>query len=672
MTDTQAPQRSLLLGVDTGGTYTDAVLLDATDHTMIGSAKALTTRDDLAIGVTNAITAIMGDVEPTEVSLVSVSTTLATNAVVEGHGSPVLALLVGFDEKMIERSGIRSAFGDVLVESVAGGHDHYGNEASPLDTDTIEALIEQHGDGVRAVAVAGAFAVRNPAHEYAVRDMVLSRTELPVTVSSTLSASLDAPRRALTTALNARLLSRITDLVEAVERTLVALDIDAPVLIAKGDGSLAVAETVARRPIETVLSGPAASLVGARTLCGLDDFLLSDIGGTTTDVGQVLGGRPQLAPQGATVGGWRTMVQAIDIRTIGLGGDSEVHTERAAVTVGPQRRIPLSLLGVDFASVGKRLRRDLHDPPPRDIAAVFVVAASEDGRAPTTSGIEDRILDRLEVGVPTALADVAIGTVERRSVRSMADRGLLRIAGFAPSDASHVLGLQENWSTETASDAAALMAWYTGLDVEDFCRSVWSETVRQSCGAILEVALGGVDSPLSNVAYDAASSGVGQVGRVSVQLRPVDPVVAVGGPAPVYYPEVAKRLEAELLLPVGCEVANAIGAATGQLLARATAEVQTDGPGLFRIVSTHGVATATDAAAAIAAAEAAALEIAHAELARLAEGLEEIGAAASHIEIDRFDDPNAEADEGLYSANISVELSAKPLSLSGLLPDVSG
>ena len=126
MNDTKATPRSLLLGVDTGGTYTDAVLLDAVDHTMIASAKALTTRDDLAIGVTNAIDAIMGEVQPSEVSLVSVSTTLATNAVVEGHGSPVLALLVGFDEKMIERSGIRSAFGDVLVESVAGGHDHYG------------------------------------------------------------------------------------------------------------------------------------------------------------------------------------------------------------------------------------------------------------------------------------------------------------------------------------------------------------------------------------------------------------------------------------------------------------------------------------------------------------------------------------------------------------------
>ena len=102
------------------------------------------------------------------------------------------------------------------------------------------------------------------------------------------------------------------------------LGIACPLMIVKGDGTLALAETVALRPIETVLSGPAASLVGASWLCGLKDFIMSDMGGTTTDLGILVGGRPQVAEQGAEVGGWRTMVKAIDVRTIGLGGDSEI------------------------------------------------------------------------------------------------------------------------------------------------------------------------------------------------------------------------------------------------------------------------------------------------------------------------------------------------------------
>ena len=275
----------LLLGVDTGGTYTDAVVLDADTHRVLSSAKALTTRHDLAEGVSNAMAAISEAFEPEHVSLVSVSTTLATNAVVEGHGSPILVFLVGFDDAMVARTGIEDSFRDAVVVRLDGGHDHYGTETAPLDLQGATAAIAAHGSDVRAVAVASTFAVRNPTHEHVLRDLVVEQTEVPVTVSSALSESLDAPRRALTTALNARLLSRISDLVDAVHRSLNDLGISAPVMVAKGDGSLAAADSVARRPIETVLSGPAASIVGAAALTGLDDFVLSDIGGTTTDVG---------------------------------------------------------------------------------------------------------------------------------------------------------------------------------------------------------------------------------------------------------------------------------------------------------------------------------------------------------------------------------------------------
>ena len=250
------PQGGVLLGVDTGGTYTDAVLLDASDQTVIASAKALTTHDDLAIGVSNALRSITDDLVSKHVAFVSISTTLATNAVVEGKGSAILVLLVGFDDAMIGRTGIGAAFPDAVVVNVHGGHDHYGTELSALDLDAVRAALDQHAQDVTAVAVASTFAVRNPAHERTIRDVILAETELPVTISSALSESLDAPRRALTTALNARLLARISDLIGAVEYSTRALGIDAPILIAKGDGSLAAAEAVSRRPIETVLSGP--------------------------------------------------------------------------------------------------------------------------------------------------------------------------------------------------------------------------------------------------------------------------------------------------------------------------------------------------------------------------------------------------------------------------------
>ncbi|TIO11576.1 MAG: hydantoinase/oxoprolinase family protein, partial [Mesorhizobium sp.] len=179
---------------------------------------------------------------------------------------------------------------------------------------------------------------------------IREKTGLPVTASHELSAKLGGPRRALTTLLNARLISMIDRLVAATEGFLAARGIAAPLMVVRGDGALVSAAFARQRPIETILSGPAASLVGARHMTGLDDAVVSDIGGTTTDVAVLDGGRPRLDPEGATVGGFRTMVEAVAMRTFGLGGDSEVTLEDSAlnprILLGPRRLVPLALAGM--------------------------------------------------------------------------------------------------------------------------------------------------------------------------------------------------------------------------------------------------------------------------------------------------------------------------------------
>ena len=667
------PNSELLLGVDTGGTFTDAVLLDASDHAVVRSAKALTTHDDLAVGVSNALAGVMDDVDPDAVRLVSISTTLATNAVVEGRGSPVLVLLVGFDEQMTLRTGIASAFTDAVIAQVEGGHDHYGNELTPLDVEAVDEILETHGASATAVAVASTFAVRNPSHEEAIRDRVLALTELPVTVSSSLSDSLDAPRRALTASLNARLLARVSNLIAAVETSVGALGISAPVLVAKGDGSLAVASAVARRPIETVLSGPAASIVGAATLSALDDFVLTDVGGTTTDVGQLVRGRPRLVSDGARVGGWRTMVEAIDVRTTGLGGDSALVTDKEAIVLGPTRRVPLSLLATRDPGVVEALGRQLADPPPRDVAGVFVIGpASGSAAHEPRSDIERRIVGRVDDhrvqnGIEALLlADVAVGAVQRRALDQLVARGVLTLAGFTPSDAAHVLGLQDTWSREAAVAGAELYGWYTGEDGTTFAKRVRSEMARRSAGCVLEVALEGevgsghIGSVWDNPILAAAMSGESRIGSVDVSMTTATPLVAVGGPAGVFYPEVAERIGAQLVLPEDFAVANAVGAAAGSVVARARAEVQADGPAAFRIVSSRGSTKASDPDVAIVDAIAAARAIAASTLRERSEGLGELDAPSEIVDIDRHDDPNAAPGEGLYGARIHLELRARP------------
>ncbi|MDE1923438.1 MAG: hydantoinase/oxoprolinase family protein, partial [Gammaproteobacteria bacterium] len=331
-------REELWLGLDTGGTFTDAVLL-AGGSRVVASAKALTTHWNLAIGIGGAIRAVLAEIpagrKRAEVSLVSVSTTLATNAVVENRFSPICTLLIGFDEAMVARSGLARG-GASAVLRIGGGHDAGGEESEALDEAAIERAVALHGARVEAFAVAARFSVRNPEHELRARRLIRARCDKPVTCAHELSSKLDAPRRALTAALNARLTPQIRDLTLALARVLVEESIDAPLMIVKGDGSLMRADVALECPVETILSGPAASVVGAGFLTGLGDFIVSDMGGTTTDVAVVSNGRPVVNADGALIGGWRTMVEAVDVRTCGLGGDSEVAIDREGrLCIGP-------------------------------------------------------------------------------------------------------------------------------------------------------------------------------------------------------------------------------------------------------------------------------------------------------------------------------------------------
>jgi len=211
--------RDLWLGLDTGGTYTDAVLL-ADGREVVASAKSLTTPWNLAIGIGRALRAVL-DLLPqgtnrANITLVSMSTTLATNAVVENRFSPVCTLVIGFDDAMVERSLLLRHGGRDIVIRVPGGHSATGDESAPLDEAAINRAVIEHAERVEAFAVAANFSVRNPAHELRARKLIRALSPKPVTCAHELSSKLDAPRRALTAALNARLTPQIRHLIEAL------------------------------------------------------------------------------------------------------------------------------------------------------------------------------------------------------------------------------------------------------------------------------------------------------------------------------------------------------------------------------------------------------------------------------------------------------------------------
>jgi N-methylhydantoinase A/oxoprolinase/acetone carboxylase beta subunit len=597
------------IGVDTGGTYTDAVALDA-QRRVVASAKALTTHWDLSLGLAGAIRAVLGklpeDARREHIALVSVSTTLATNAVIEKRFSPICTILIGFDEQMVERSGIKRAGGGVVVR-VRGGHDATGEEAEPLDEPAVEAAVREFGAQVEAFAVAAMFSVRNPAHERRARERIRAVCAKPVTCSHELSSQLDAPKRALTAALNARLTPQIAHLLEALGRVLERERIAAPVMVVKGDGTLMRAEVALEYPVETVLSGPAASVVGAGFLSGLEDFAVADMGGTTTDVAIVVGGRPVVRAEGAVIGGWRTMVEAIDVHTCGLGGDSEVYFDRERrLTVGPRKAMPLGLLAEQFPEVLTELRQLAGEERPPPFATHF--AFRNPGRDP------DAHLDRVELrvwgalsAVPRRLGEVGRTAVGVEALRRLVDRGLATLAGFTPSDAMHVLGQQHGWSVEAARLGAVVLtteernasARQQRETPESLCERTYQHVVREAARVVLESALAqdpGIEAkngrwgPLGILIEDLVA-GRSFSELVDARMRLATPLIAIGAPVGAYYPEVARRLGAQLSVPEYAAVCNAVGAVAG--VVSETCDVLVNQP-TFKVFRVHDPAGSRD------------------------------------------------------------------------------
>jgi N-methylhydantoinase A/oxoprolinase/acetone carboxylase beta subunit len=576
-----------LLGIDTGGTYTDAVIFDEETSAVVAKAKAPTTHDELSVGIVGAIDRVLAEsgVAPERIDVVSLSTTLATNALVEGKGRAVCSVIVGFEAEVLDRAGLPEAMGKDPVLLVDGGHDSHGYQIAPLDLDALAAALGDIADHVDAFAVTSQFSVRNPAHELAVAAFLREKTGRWVTMSHQLSGQLNGPKRAVTAVLNARLIAIVEDLVDTTEQALRSRGITAPLMVVRGDGSLA------------------ASLVGAAHLTSLRDGVISDIGGTTTDIAVVRSGLPLVSQDGATVGGHKTMVTAVAMDTHGLGGDSEVrHDDRAAGThliIGPRRVVPLCVLArTDATLVTVMLTAQLAGETPDEFDGIVLLPTRQRHRAAVLDSTEQSLIDALGQK-PTVARDVLNTAMKRRALARLVGRGLIQLSSFTPTDASHVLGLQHTDDVAVAELAASLFARrkdrlgnQLAVDGVAAAALVIDALVRRSAEAVLAAALQRDGLPASSIAtpiVQAALNDAGSLVRLSVGLSV--PLVGLGASAATYYPRVGALLHSDVIVPEHADVANAIGAVVGRV--RITRQTTISAPQLGQFLVHVGIEPVT-------------------------------------------------------------------------------
>jgi N-methylhydantoinase A/oxoprolinase/acetone carboxylase beta subunit len=317
-----------------GGTHTDAVIVD--HDTIRAQAKVPTDHDNLLRSVRAALDAVLTGMKPSAVTRLNLSTTLSTNAIVENKTEEVGVFVSagpGIDPENM-RTGKH-------YYVIPGSIDHRGKEIEPLDPALLhKAVKECRADGVKVFASVGKFSVRNPAHENAMSEALADQADF-MTHGHALSGILNFPRRVATSYFNSAVWRTYNDFAWAVEETIKDFGLTCEINILKADGGTMPFSVSKTLPVESILSGPAASVMGMIALESIaDDCVILDIGGTTTDIAVFADGAPVIEKEGMTVGSYPTLVKALTIRSIGVGGDSALYVERDGVRVGPERKGP--------------------------------------------------------------------------------------------------------------------------------------------------------------------------------------------------------------------------------------------------------------------------------------------------------------------------------------------
>ncbi len=334
---------SYRVGIDVGGTNTDAVILDSRKR-VISKVKSPTTAD-VGSGIRDAMEAVLhrSGIKPSRVTQVMFGTTHCTNAIATRKGLvPVGVLRLGAPAT----TAIPPLFGwpaDLRTSLLAysnilcGGHEFTGEEISPLDESSLRAAAREMLNKVKAVAVAGVFSPVNRRHEERTREILQEELgpDIPITISSEIG-TLGLLERENATALNAALTGVARIAVLGFQRAIAELGLDAALYLGQNDGTLMSAEEALRFPVLTIASGPSNSIRGAAYLSGYRDAVIVDIGGTTSDLGILQNGFPRQSTEAAEIGGVRTNFRMPDLLSIALGGGTLVQASEQDVVIGPQ------------------------------------------------------------------------------------------------------------------------------------------------------------------------------------------------------------------------------------------------------------------------------------------------------------------------------------------------
>ena len=550
------------LGVDTGGTFTDAVIVDLDDMTVIAKKKSPTTHHDLSIGLYNSVDAVLSstDIDPSEIVSVSISTTLATNSVLEGRGGKVGLILIGWDPMEPVH------FGEDRQVFVKGGYDVRGRAKASMSLEEVTNAINDIAKDVDAIAISGLFANLNASQERKVKELAIKLTGLPTIAGHELSSELGVGLRAETAVLNGKLIPIVSKFFDDVVKTFREKGINAPIMVYKGDGSVMTVEQAKLYPVQTILSGPAASSMGGKIISGYENFIMVDIGGTSTDIAVMEDGYPQIQFTGAKVGGWRTRVKAVDMSTIALGGDSKISIDGSTFTFGPMKVTPLCIFTERHPEIIPNIMHtnifdhyilredaDLSDLTERE----KIVVDGMRGKG---------AMNRMDVmNAADGLWDID------DELKSLVSRRVIEMASMTPTDLMVYSGVLEAGNRDGSVAGVHAVAEVTGMTERQAATMMIGEARISVAQAILNKLID--DSMRTKwrneetamfvrrmASFKKDTDAFSMVPRISV------PIVGIGAPSKFLMVDLGQRLGTPAEFPDNYDVGNAIGAVCSKVV----------------------------------------------------------------------------------------------------------
>lgn len=374
----------MIMGIDVGGTHTDAVVLD--DGTVRAHAKVPTDHDNLLKSIRAALESVLAQVDRAQVRQLNLSTTLSTNSIVQGKTEDVGVIVSSGPG--IDPENYRIGRHYYVVD---GSIDHRGTKVKDLDHEQLDLALDKcRKSGIRVFAAVTKFSTRNPEHELRIESAIGPDHDY-ITLGHAISGVMNFPRRIATAYFNSSVWRLYNDFAWAVEESTQEYGLSAEINVLKADGGTMPWGEAKQRPVESILSGPAASVMGIIALCDVrEDAVILDVGGTTTDIAVFADDSPVIEPEGMTVGSYPTLVRALKVRSIGIGGDSALHFIAGKVTVGPDRQGPCLALQSLEPQNGHPNGQPITRPTPALTDALNFLGLADFGdREASVAGIRD-------------------------------------------------------------------------------------------------------------------------------------------------------------------------------------------------------------------------------------------------------------------------------------------